>query len=189
MAFPATNPKQKNMPVLGITPGRRQAETLEIPENPGIASVFDVAACILKEYSPMATDHDPMTAMKLQKLVYYSQAWSLVVDGKPLFDEKIEAWIHGPVVRSLFELNQGKYEIDPIEQNLGDPEKLDEDQQETIGLVVKHYGPLQPEDLTALTRSEPPWQKARTRGNLTLTQRGNEEILHEDMKEYYSSIS
>ena len=49
-----------------------------------MANVFDVAACILKQKGPM-------TAMKLQKLLYYSQAWSLVWDEKPLFPERIEA--------------------------------------------------------------------------------------------------
>ena len=43
-----------------------------------MASVFDVAAYILHRAGTM-------TAMKLQKLVFYSQAWSLVWDEKPLF--------------------------------------------------------------------------------------------------------
>lgn len=49
-----------------------------------MATVHDVAAYILAK-------HGPMTAMKLEKLVYYSQAWSLVWDDKPLFRSKIEA--------------------------------------------------------------------------------------------------
>ncbi|WP_307850044.1 MULTISPECIES: type II toxin-antitoxin system antitoxin SocA domain-containing protein [unclassified Saccharopolyspora] len=42
-----------------------------------------------------------MTAMKLQKLVYYSQAWHLVWDERPLFDEPVQAWANGPVVPDL----------------------------------------------------------------------------------------
>ena len=47
--------------------------------------------------------------MKLQKLLYYCQAWALVWDDKPLFKEKIEAWISGPVVRTLYNTHRGKF--------------------------------------------------------------------------------
>ncbi|MCY4305991.1 MAG: DUF4065 domain-containing protein [Aestuariivita sp.] len=40
--------------------------------------------------------------LKLQKLVYYAQAWYLANFNKPLFSEDIEAWPHGPVVRDLY---------------------------------------------------------------------------------------
>ena len=57
-------------------------------------SVLDVAASILKQHGPMST-------WKLQKLCYYSQAWSLVWDEEPLFSEDIQAWAHGPVIPKL----------------------------------------------------------------------------------------
>ena len=49
-----------------------------------MVSVFDAAAYIVEKTGEMTT-------LKLQKLVYYAQAWSLVWDERPLFDEKIEA--------------------------------------------------------------------------------------------------
>ena len=42
-----------------------------------------------------------MTAKKLEKLVYYAQAWHLARHQRPLFPETIEAWAQGPVVRHL----------------------------------------------------------------------------------------
>lgn len=59
-----------------------------------MASVYDVATYILEKQGAMTT-------WKLQKLVYYSQAWSLVWDDDVLFPEEIEAWANGPVVREL----------------------------------------------------------------------------------------
>ncbi len=53
-----------------------------------MASCLDVAEYILREMGPV-------TAMKLQKLVYYSQAWSLVWDEEPIFEEEIQAWANG----------------------------------------------------------------------------------------------
>ena len=50
-----------------------------------------------------------ITTLKLQKLVYYSQSWSLVWDDAPLFEEDFEAWVNGPVAVSLFHALQGYY--------------------------------------------------------------------------------
>ncbi|CUP62134.1 Uncharacterized phage-associated protein [Anaerostipes hadrus] len=44
-----------------------------------MANVFDAAKYILERLGEMST-------MKLQKLCYYAQAWSLVWDDVPLFD-------------------------------------------------------------------------------------------------------
>ena len=52
--------------------------------------------------------------MKLQKLVYYCQAWSLVWDDMPLFESRIEAWANGPVVLDLYYRHRGQYWIDTL---------------------------------------------------------------------------
>ena len=88
--------------------------------EPPIIRVFDVAAYILQKMGAMTT-------MKLQKLVYYSQAWSLVWDEKPLFVEDIEAWANGPVVRELFDYHRGMYEISAMP--IGNPRLLNQEQQ------------------------------------------------------------
>ena len=43
-----------------------------------------------------------ISPMKLQKLVYYSHAWSLALFDEPLIRDRIEAWKFGPVVPSLY---------------------------------------------------------------------------------------
>ena len=91
-----------------------QEPDLEAPK----IRVFDVAAYILEKM-------ESMTTMKLQKLVYYSQAWSLVWDEKQLFEEDIEAWANGPVVRDLFDYHRGMYEIS--EMPIGNPRLLNQD--------------------------------------------------------------
>lgn len=66
-----------------------------------MASVLDVAAYILER-------RGSMTAMKLQKLVYYSKAWHLVWDEESLFNEPIQAWANGPVVYDLYLEHKGR---------------------------------------------------------------------------------
>ena len=82
-----------------------------------MASAFDVAAYILE-------NQGEMTTLKLQKLVYYAQAWSLSLDKTPLFDEKIEAWPNGPVVKDLYDCHRGQQYISSIAD--GDSERLDD---------------------------------------------------------------
>lgn len=60
-----------------------------------MTNIFDVAKYILEKSGSMST-------MKLQKLCYYSQAWSLVWDDKSLFPEDFEAWANCPVCPKLF---------------------------------------------------------------------------------------
>lgn len=129
----------------------------------------------------------PMSAMKLQKLVYYCQAWSLVWDDQPLFPERIEAWANGPVVRSLYDFHRGRFTVDPgmFEHVASAP--LDENQIETIRLVLDAYGPCSAQWLSDQTHSEAPWIKARE--GLADDERGDKEISWESMSEFYSSLS
>ncbi|WP_311245432.1 MULTISPECIES: type II toxin-antitoxin system antitoxin SocA domain-containing protein [unclassified Microbacterium] len=70
-------------------------------------SIYDCAAYILQRFET------PVSTMKLQKLLYLAQGWSLAITGRPLFDAEFEAWPSGPVNREIFELLKGEYTVDP----------------------------------------------------------------------------
>ena len=142
-----------------------------------MANVHDVSAFILKNWGPM-------TAMKLQKLVYYSQAWGLVWDEEPMFPEQIEAWANGPVVRELYEVHRGQFRVSANE--LGDPDKLTDEQSNTVRGILPFYGKMSSQQLSDLTHREEPWREARK--GLEPGERGNRVITHESMAEYYSSL-
>lgn len=142
-----------------------------------MAHVDDVAAYILKKCGPM-------TAMKLQKLVYYCQAWSLVWDEKPLFGAQIEAWANGPVVPRLYEKHRGKFKVQNWKD--GNPQALNETQKETVDAVLGYYGDKSSQWLSDLTHQEDPWQQARAA--LPSGARSNNIITHAAMMEYYSSL-
>jgi len=143
-----------------------------------MANVFDVAKYILQQKGEM-------TAMKLQKLVYYSQAWSLVWDEKPLFPEKIEAWASGPVVPELYQIHRGAFAVNEAMFG-GEPKKLTKDEKETIDAVIKTYGDKPSQWLSDLTHIEEPWKNARE--GLQMGERGNREISLASMAEYYGSL-
>ena len=143
-------------------------------------SVFDVAAYILEKQPKKK----PVTAWKLQKLIYYCQAWSLVWDEKPLFREKILAWANGPVVKDLYQLYKGQFYI---EKSLkGRPEALCDTQKDTVNHVLTAYGDKTAQWLSDLTHLEDPW--IQTRKGLKPGERGEKEISLALMHEYYSSI-
>ena len=141
-----------------------------------MADVHDVAAYILK-------NSGPMTAMKLQKLVYYSQAWSLVWDDRPIFEERIEAWANGPVVRELYSRHRGMFRVTEWD---GNPDALTMDERETIDKVLEFYGKMSSQELSDLTHREDPWKAARA--GMGFNQRGDEEITHASMAEYYDKL-
>ena len=142
-----------------------------------VANVHDVAAYILEKNSRM-------TAMKLQKLVYYCQAWSLVWEEKPLFPEVIEAWANGPVVRALYDRHRGMFEV--TKWSAGQSAKLTKRERETVDAVLKFYGDKSSQWLSELTHEEAPWRDAR-RG-LGPGVRGESVISHAAMAEYYGSL-
>lgn len=142
-------------------------------------SVFDVSVYVLQKLGRMTT-------MKLHKLLYYIQAWYLVWEEDRLFNEKIEAWANGPVVRELFNFHRGMYEISYTDIPIGNPSKLTKSQIENIDDVLCFYGNKSAQWLIDQTHFETPWRNARK--GLTSNERGNKEILLEDMMEYYSSL-
>ncbi len=143
------------------------------------ATVFDVAAYITQQVSGC-------THMKLQKLVYYSQAWSLVWDEQPLFSEPIQAWANGPVVPTLFRKLQGRFAVKQEDLKSGDPARLTDQQRETVDAVIAFYAQKPPQWLSDLTHAETPWIEAR-RG-LPPGERGRKVITWASMANYYSSL-
>ena len=142
-----------------------------------VSSVFDVATYILAKQGEMTT-------WKLQKLVYYSQAWSLVWDERPLFAERIEAWANGPVCPDLYAVHRGSFVVAQISR--GDAGRLDGDAQETIDAVLNHYGNKTSQWLSDLTHREDPWRDARL--GITDGQRSTAEITTGALADYYGRL-
>jgi uncharacterized phage-associated protein len=125
-----------------------------------------------------------MSTWKLQKLVYYSQAWHLAWDGVELFPEPIQAWANGPVTPTLYRQHRGRFSVDTWE--LGDARKLTKDEKETIDLVLQGYGSLTGRQLSLLTHNEAPWQDARA--GLRPTDPSKREISSESMQAFYGAL-
>lgn len=103
-------------------------------------------------------DTDDISNMKLQKLLFYAQSAFLAIKGEPLFDNKILAWQHGPVIKEIYEKykdkgNQGIIKYD--EKNLKDISKEDTN---LLIDVYNLFGEYSAWGLRNLTHSENPWK-------------------------------
>lgn len=150
---------------------------IEPGERISMASAHDVAAYILREQGSMST-------WKLQKLVYYSQAWSLVWDEAALFPEPIQAWANGPVVKDLYDVHRGEYSRSTWPK--GKISNLTDVQKATIDAVLKFYGKRSGHWLSELTHMEDPWKNARA--GLPEGTRSTKRITRAAMSEYYSGL-
>lgn len=143
-----------------------------------MANIFDTAKYILEQSGVMST-------MKLQKLCYYSQAWSLVWDDSPLFEEDFQAWANGPVCPELFFKTQGKYSASAADETGGEG-NLSVNQKDTIDKVLEHYGNHNAQWLSQLTHMEDPWIKAR--GGASSDAGCSNVITKESMAVYYGGL-
>ena len=108
---------------------------------------------------------DGISNMKLQKLAYYSQGVHLAVFDAPLFEERIEAWEHGPVIPPLYGACK-KFGRSPIESNDEfDREILPVETRELLDEVFNVYGRFSAWILREMTHEEAPWlDNQETRG-------------------------
>ena len=135
-----------------------------------MTNIYDIAKYIL-------LNSENVSPMKLQRLCYYAQVWSLVRNDEPLFREPFERWITGPVCKQLLRLTTGKYTVNPEDIN-GDITKINKSQKQVIDMVLEHYGPMTAYQLKSLAQQENPWREAKI-GKI---------ISHNDMQKYYSNL-
>lgn len=122
--------------------------------------------------------------LKLQRLLYYAQAWHLGEFGKPLFDDKIQAWMSGPVIPSIFWRFKacGISEI-PVQAELP---VLAPETKAYLDELASDYLPFDEWELEGMSHREPPWQNARWGSELDPP--CYEEISEDDMRTYFRQL-
>ncbi|MCC3292134.1 Panacea domain-containing protein [Arthrobacter sp. zg-Y1110] len=146
-----------------------------------MATIHDVAAYIVQHF------RSDITPMKLQKLTFFSQGWSLALLDEPLFNEKFQAWVNGPVSYELFDLHRGQWAIDSWDH--GNPNNLTPQQKIVVDAALRNYGALSGRELSELTHQPgTPWSETRYEEGVGPNQRSTASITDELMKSYFQSI-
>ena len=138
--------------------------------------VHDVARYFLALQDEEAGED--ISNLKLQKLCYYAQGFSLALRSEPLFAEHIKAWTHGPVVPDLWHRYR-EHGVSSIPRVTDlDLDKYDEDVRELLDEVHDVYGQFSAWKLREMTHTEPPWAETPRDGV----------ISGERMKEYFTTL-
>lgn len=113
-----------------------------------------------------------MTHLKLQKLLYYAQGCSLALREKPLFNDAIENWTHGPVVPSVYAIYRDKKDrtIESFKEI-----EVDDTTSALLEEVYELFGQFSALKLREMTHREDPWKNTST----------NETITQESIKTYF----
>jgi uncharacterized phage-associated protein len=146
-----------------------------------MAKAVDVARYILEQRE--ARNH-MTTAFALQKLLYYCQSWMLVARDRPLFEDEIQAWEHGPVVKSVYPYCRGRRYVFAREVTGGDADALTLEERALVDRVLALYEGKDDhklgDDLEKMSHAEKPWSDVRDTSNQIITP--------ESMLSYYSAL-
>jgi uncharacterized phage-associated protein len=118
-----------------------------------MTSVKDVSKVIIQK------SLEPISNLKLQKLLYYVQGWSLAMHDRIAFHEETQAWVHGPVVPAAF-YEYKHFRWNPIEIP-SETVFISEAESSHIENMLATYGSFTAYQLESLTHEESPWIEAR----------------------------
>jgi len=112
---------------------------------------------------------DYISNLKLQKLLYYAQGCFLALKDRPLFDDPIVAWQHGPVVESVYHQykKNGSNGI-PFEEDF-DFSEFSEEENTLLNEVYNTFGQYSAWKLRNMTHNEAPWQDTPQNGEISRT--------------------
>ena len=110
---------------------------------------------------------DTITNLKMQKLLYYAQAWYMVNNnGKLLFRDEIQAWKYGPVVPAVYQFFK-EYNSYPIHHSVteSDIAIVPQHERDFLDEFAVEYFSMSATELVSMTHNEAPWKTAYSKGN------------------------
>ena len=149
--------------------------------------LFSVSNKMLRVISYVFEKLEEVTPLMLQKLLYFIQGESYALNGKPMFCENCQAWVHGPVYPEVYDLFRD-FKYNPIDDARfaileGTEDELSHEERMVVDLVVNTFGEYSGKMLERITHEEEPWKLAR-KGYADYIP-SNEPILMESIGAYY----
>lgn len=153
----------------------------------GAASLLDVCDYVIWKTSEGRVR---LNVLKLHKLLYYVQAWHLAFGRGRCFDSSFQAWVHGPVCRSIYDRFKDTKSMYSLVTTKDvrmefDPGELPKKVRRHIDSVLEAYADLTDDQLEEMTHRERPWRE--TREGYDPKERCEESISDDTMKSYYGA--
>ncbi len=103
-------------------------------------------------------DSEYISHLKLQKLLYYAQGIFSGIHGDPLFNEKIWAWAHGPVVNEVYQ-EYKDYGSRGIDKDCQPTEEYSIQEENALEMAYENFGQYSAWMLRNMTHNERPWKE------------------------------
>lgn len=105
----------------------------------------------------LSKNHE-LTDIQIQKLTYYAYSWYMIKNnGEKIFKEQPQAWVHGPVFRSLYDaMKSERFYNEKLEENT-----ILDSIKNFLEIIFNIYGKFSGNELEKMTHSETPWINAR----------------------------
>lgn len=138
-----------------------------------IYDALTIAKWIINEIHP-----EPL---KLQKLLYLAQGYSYAFYDRPLFEDELEGWVHGPVVRSIYDLFKS-YQYNFIDTDF-EIEDIDKEAKEVLQYVIDNFAKYDAKYLEKISHEQEPWILSRQ--GLDPDERSDKTITKESIANYF----
>lgn len=146
-----------------------------------MTTAMDIANYLLVKASKSEGEAANISNLKLQKLLYYVQGFHTVLLERPAFEDRMEAWLHGPVLPSIYrEFRHYGNEQIPA-PSLEEAQKVDEETAELIDEVFQVYAKHSAWHLRNLTHEEKPWLD-------NYNESGSQEITQDDLVNFFPTL-
>ena len=155
-----------------------------------LESLFNISGKMRSVICMVFKQLGEVTPLMLQKILYFTQGISFAVQGKAMFTENCEAWVHGPVYPEVYELFRD-FKFNPIDDDRfsmldGKENELTSKECDIIKLVVSTFGVYGGKTLERITHNEAPWETARAGYDEGIPSR--EPVTKESIKEYFELV-
>jgi uncharacterized phage-associated protein len=157
-------------------------------QTPPSTNIQDVVDYIIGQF---ADEDGSLSILKLQKLLYYIQAWHLAFGRGPLFAGRFQAWVHGPVNRQVYDRFKDTHSLfatvsrESIRKGF-DASVLPSEVRDHIDEILEAYGQFSGVQLENMTHEEAPWLEAR--GSLKSFERCEADLSEKTMQEFYAQL-
>ena len=119
--------------------------------------------------------------LKLQKLLYLAQGYSYAFYDRPLFNDELEGWVHGPVVREIYNMFKDyQYNCIDIDYEI---EELDDDATDVLNYIIDNFAKYDARYLEELSHNQEPWILSRV--GLDPDERSDKTISKESIANYF----
>lgn len=119
--------------------------------------------------------------LKLQKLLYLAQGYSYAFYDRPLFNDELEGWVHGPVVRDVYNMFSS-YQYNSIDISF-EIEELDDEAIDVLNYVIDNFSKYDAKYLEKLSHEQEPWILSRC--GLDPDERSDKTITKESIANYF----